>query len=159
MTSFFSGLNGWLCGFSIMGFDLIWYFLVLLSCSNFFFVSQSSKALWCSHSFQISRLTADKERVRMLQEVRCMLQKTIQHEEKFRHLQESILHQETILLPVQEAVQHQQETLLQQHMEEMLKSGLEETDTVKSRLLVLIQQLSGQVITSVCFYYKYIIFF
>ena len=88
-----------------------------------------------------------------------MLQKTIQHEEKFRHLQESILHQETILLPVQEAVQHQQETILQQHMEEMLKSGLEEADTVKSRLLVLIQQLSGQVITSVRFYYKYIIFF
>ncbi|KAF3959888.1 hypothetical protein CMV_015342 [Castanea mollissima] len=90
------------------------------------------------------RLTANEERVRMLQEVRCMLQKTIQHEERFRHLQASILHQETIPLPVQEAVQHQQETILQQHMEEMLKSGLEETDTVKSRLLVLIQQLSGQ---------------
>ncbi|XP_075643504.1 putative F-box protein At3g10240 isoform X2 [Castanea sativa] len=91
------------------------------------------------------RLTANEERVRMLQEVRCMLQKTIQHEERFRHLQASILHQETIPLPVQEAVQHQQETILQQHMEEMLKSGLEETDTVKSRLLVLIQQLSDQV--------------
>ena len=53
------------------------------------------------------------------------------------------------------------ETMLQQKTEKMtsLKSQLEKMDTIKSKLASLIQQFRGQVITLLCFCYKYIVFF
>ena len=46
-------------------------------------------------------------------------------------------------------------------MEKMtsLKSQLERMDTIKSKVVFFIQQFRGQVITSLCFCYRYIAFF
>ena len=76
-------------------------------------------------------------------------------------LQEAMIHDEGACQQ-KEALYRQQVTILQQRMDKQIPtliSRAEKMDTVKSELVFRIQELRGQFITSVCFCYKYIIYF
>ncbi|XP_050283030.1 F-box protein CPR1-like isoform X4 [Quercus robur] len=112
------------------------------------------------------RLTSDEEE-RLLQKARHLLQEAIQEEESECQFQQEIVHQheviihqqETMLLTLQGAMTHnervcqrqeaflcKQATILQQQMEKIatLISKMEKMDTVKSKVVFIIQELRGQ---------------
>ena len=117
----------------------------------------------------------------MLQKARHLLQEAIQEEESECQFQQEIVHhheaiiqiQETMLMTLQEAMTRdervcqrqeaflcKQVTILQLQMEKIatLISKMEKMDTVKSKVVFIIQELRGQVSILVCFCYKYIYF-
>ena len=125
-------------------------------------------------------MTSDEEE-RVLQKARHLLQEAIQEEESECQFQQKIVHhheaiiqiQETMLMTLQEAMTRdervcqrqeaflcKQVTILQLQMEKIatLISKMEKMDTVKSKVVFIIQELRGQVSTLVCFCYKYIYF-